>query len=517
MIIVSENVIVKEAAMEYIWCFIAALGAGVGTGLAGLSAATVMVPIMIVLCPAFSGDTGAYHATAIALASDILGSAFTTGIYIRHKHIDLKRGWIMMTCIIAMCIAGSFAAFRVGNVVLGGFSLFLCVGIGIRFLLKPDTSRADPAAEGAALNLKGIAVSLFFGLTIGFGTGFVGSGGGMMMLVVFTAFLGMNRKSAVGTSTFIMTFTALIAFISHTWIDPAIILQDWPILILCVTAETAASIVSARFANRVDNQTVGLVTGAVLTVLGLTMLGIQYRKQLAACTLLMQVLRCMGLYLLFLAGIIAAVLILRLSCRLSREAARKLLQFPALASVIFMLYTADNWIAAVLCAVVFCLAVYPILCALEKWERYPDLFIERRPGEVKKSLLLLFGTHTVLAALCCGLLQKPYIAVTAILVWGIADTAAALVGKRYGKHHIRLRHADPNKTWEGTAAMAVTSWITGAIVLLAVSPLVWWKCVLFALLVSPFSAGAELYAHNGNDTVCVPAATAAVLMVLCLF
>ncbi|MGN0183546.1 MAG: sulfite exporter TauE/SafE family protein, partial [Aristaeellaceae bacterium] len=162
--------------MEYLWCFIAALGAGVGTGLAGLSAATVMVPILIVLCPRFAGESGAYRATAIALASDVLGSAFTAAIYIRHKNIDLKRGWIMLVCIIGMCIAGSFAAFAVGNVVLGGFSLFLCVAIGIRFLVKPDTQREHPEAKGARFSAGDIAVSLFFGLTIGFGTGFVGSG-----------------------------------------------------------------------------------------------------------------------------------------------------------------------------------------------------------------------------------------------------------------------------------------------------------------------------------------------------
>ena len=45
--------------MELLWYIIAALGAGIGTGLAGLSAATVMVPILIVLCPSFSRETGA--------------------------------------------------------------------------------------------------------------------------------------------------------------------------------------------------------------------------------------------------------------------------------------------------------------------------------------------------------------------------------------------------------------------------------------------------------------------------
>ena len=52
--------------MEWVWYILAALGAGIGTGLAGLSAATVMVPILIVLCPSFAGENGAYQATAIA-------------------------------------------------------------------------------------------------------------------------------------------------------------------------------------------------------------------------------------------------------------------------------------------------------------------------------------------------------------------------------------------------------------------------------------------------------------------
>ena len=262
--------------MEYFWYIIAAVGAGVGTGLAGLSAATVMVPILIVLCPSFSGETGAYQATAIALASDILGSAVTTTVYIRHKNIDLKRGWIMMVCIITLCVAGSYVAYLAGNVVLGSFSLFLTFFIGIRFLVRPDTQRADTAAHGAKLGLKEVLISLFFGLTIGFGTGFVGTGGGMMMLVVFTAFLKMDLKSAVGTSTFIMTATALIASVSHIIIEPSIVLERWDVMLLCIIAATASSLISAQFANRVSNRTVGLVTGVVLTVLGAAMLCLNY-------------------------------------------------------------------------------------------------------------------------------------------------------------------------------------------------------------------------------------------------
>lgn len=134
--------------MEYFWYIAAALGAGIGTGLAGLSAATVMAPILIVLCPSFAGEYGAYQATAIALASDILGSAVTASVYAKNKKIDLKHGWIMLVCVIALSTAGSYAAYIVGNVALGGFTLVLTFCIGIRFLVKPSASGTN--ADGRA-------------------------------------------------------------------------------------------------------------------------------------------------------------------------------------------------------------------------------------------------------------------------------------------------------------------------------------------------------------------------------
>ena len=228
---------------EYIVVTLAAALAGIGTGLVGLSAATAMVPLMIVLCPTFSGEHGAYMATAIALASDILGS---------------------------------IAAYFTHQSVLGGFSLILCVAIGIRFLVKPD-SKEHPEKDGKVkLTFKEIVVSLFFGLTIGFGTGFFGSGGGMMMLIVFTAMLGYERKTAVGTSTFIMTFTALIASVSHILIEPTIVLECWDFLLIAVVAATLFSLVSAQFANKVNGKVVGYVTGTILLVLGLSMIVINY-------------------------------------------------------------------------------------------------------------------------------------------------------------------------------------------------------------------------------------------------
>lgn len=502
--------------MEYLWCIIASIGAGVGTGLAGLSAATVMVPILLVLCPSFAGANGAYQATAIALASDVFGSALTSAIYIRHKNIDLKHGWIMMACIVGMCVAGSVAAWYAGNVVLGTFSLFLTFFIGIRFLVKPDTQRKETISDNQRLGAKEIAVSLFFGLTIGFGTGFFGTGGGMMMLIVFTAFLRMDLKSAVGTSTLIMTFTALIASVSHIVIHPAIITERTDILLLCMVVTTVASAVSAQFANRVKNRTVGLCTGAVLTVLGAAMLLIHYREAVFGNELVMDTLRCFGQFIL--AIIVAAAVLISVNFLISvpRELFRKLLHGIAFMMTPILEILSDRWLPACLCAALFGVLVYPALNVAEKWRGYSDLLVQRRKGEVKQSLLLLSFTSAALIAVGWGWLNQPWLPAVATLMWGFGDASAALIGKRFGRHKVRLSLADHKKSWEGSGAMAAVSTAIGFAYLTLLHGFAPAEALLLSLPAGLVGAWVELITHRGYDTITVPFANTAVLALLTL-
>ena len=500
--------------MEYFWYIIAALGAGIGTGLAGLSAATVMVPILIVLCPSFSGETGAYQATAIALASDILGSAVTAWTYAKHKNIDLKRGWIMLVCILVMCTLGSYVAFIVGNVVLGSFTLFLTFCIGIRFLVKPDTSRKSQAGKGEKLNWKGVIISLFFGLTIGFGTGFVGTGGGMMMLIVFTVFLGMELKTAVGTSTFIMTFTALIASVSHILIHPAIVLEKWDVMLICIAVATATSLLSARFANRVKNRTIGLVTGAVLTVLGAAMLILNFWEQLSQISLFVDILHCFGVLAAYIIPSVLVLLPIRFLTSLPSFIFRKLLHIVAFTCVSLMILAAHSWQAAALASVIIAAVIYPLLMAAEHERWYPRLFVEKKPGEIKKSMLMLFLMFAALIAVCWGVFGKPQLAAIAILMWGTGESAAALVGIPFGKHKVKSKLTDGKKSWEGSTAMLIVSLMAGTGMLTLAQGM----SVLHALPISFIAAllgtATELFSPSEYDTVTVPTVIAAALLLL---
>ncbi|MBE5797658.1 MAG: hypothetical protein E7327_09840 [Clostridiales bacterium] len=498
--------------MEYVIVALAAMLAGVGTGLVGLSAATAMVPLLIVLCPTFGGEHGAFMATAIALASDILGSAVTATVYARHGKVDLKHGWLMLACIVLMCTAGSVAAYFTHQTVLGTFSLILCVAIGIRFLVKPDSKERPPRGGDVRLSGKEIAVSLFFGLTIGFGTGYFGSGGGMMMLIVFTAMLGYDRRTAVGTSTVIMTFTALIASVSHIAMEPAILLECWDFLLLSVVTATICSLVSARFANRVPAKVVGLITGATLLLLGLAMLLLHHLDD-AGLAALGGVMALFGKYMAYIIVAATLLIVLRYTVRIPDYVFRKLLHVVAFTSILPAVLWAEGWQQAVAVKVIFLVLIIIGLACAERFPFYSGLFVEKGKHEVLTSFIMLFAMMAGMIAVFWGIFGDAYrfVPVAAIMAWGPGDGAAAICGRLFGRHKLQGRFIEGVKSVEGSVAMAVTSFLCTLPVLLAMSGLPALQCVLLALVIAPAASLTELFTKHGLDTITVPIVSSLIL------
>lgn len=248
--------------MAFVIYIIAGLGAGVGTGLAGLSAAAVISPMLIT----FLGFP-AYEAVAIALASDVLASAISAYTYGKHKNLDIRNGLVMLGAVLVFTMVGSYIASLLPNSAMGGFSVFMTFLLGVKFLLRPVmTTKEDQPQKSLR---QRVLQSLICGCLIGFVCGFIGAGGGMMLLLILTGVLGYELKTAVGTSVFIMTFTALTGAVSHVVIGG---IPDWTALAVCVIATLVGARLSAVFANKADQKTLNRVTGAVLVVLGLAMI-----------------------------------------------------------------------------------------------------------------------------------------------------------------------------------------------------------------------------------------------------
>ena len=106
-------------------------------------------------------------------------------------------------------------------------------------------------------------------MLIGFICGFIGAGGGMMMLLILTSELGYELKTAVGTSVFIMTFTALTGAVSHFAIGGT---SDWTVWILCVVFTFLWARIAAVFANKATPKTLNRAPGVILVVLGVAVM-----------------------------------------------------------------------------------------------------------------------------------------------------------------------------------------------------------------------------------------------------
>lgn len=113
-------------------CLIAGAGAGFGTGLAGLSAAAVIAPMLIT----FLG-VDAYEAVGIALASDVLASAASAYTYHKNKNIDVKNGFVMLISVLVFTLVGSYAASFLPQRTMGGFSMFMTLFAGLKFIFRP--------------------------------------------------------------------------------------------------------------------------------------------------------------------------------------------------------------------------------------------------------------------------------------------------------------------------------------------------------------------------------------------
>lgn len=252
-----------EALLVYL---LAGLGAGVGTGLAGLSAAAVIAPMLIT----FLGFD-AYEAVAIALASDVLASAASAWIYGKNKNLDIKNGLVMMISVLLFTMVGSYTASLLPDQTMGNFSVIMTFVLGIRFLIFPVMTTKESMGEKSLR--RRVAESVVCGVVIGFICGFTGAGGGMMMLLILTSVMHYELKTAVGTSVFIMTFTALTGAVSHVVIGG---MPDLGALFFCVLFTYLFARSAAGFANHAGPVTLNRITGAVLAVLGVVMMAVRF-------------------------------------------------------------------------------------------------------------------------------------------------------------------------------------------------------------------------------------------------
>lgn len=240
----------------FIICFLAGAGAGIGTEFAGMSAAAVIGPMLA----SFLG-VPAYEAVGIGLISDVLASAVSA------YTLDVKNSLPMMISVLIVTVIGSFVASFLPERAMGSTMQIALIILGLRFILKPVTTTREQMNAGSAK--ERLMKAIIEGIFVGFICGFVGAGGGMMMLFVLTSFLGYQMHMAVGTSVFIMAFTALTGGISHFAIGG---MPDITIMVLCAAFTLLWARIATIIANKSDAKTLNRAVGVVMILTSIVIL-----------------------------------------------------------------------------------------------------------------------------------------------------------------------------------------------------------------------------------------------------
>lgn len=219
----------------------------------------------------------------------------------------------------------------------------------------------------------------------------------------------------------------------------------------------------------------------------------------------------------FIVALIVAITV-RLLVKMPNEVFRKTLHLIVLGSLLILIYAFDTWWIGVLASLSFIVLVFPILALAEHIKGFGDVMVERNAGELKRHLMVAFGMFAIEMTIFWGWQDDRLLTLAAIYAWGFGDAAAAIIGKRFGKHYLEGQRIEGRKTVEGTVAMFVVSFIVVSIILAVHGELPWHGVIMTSLLTAAASAAVELFTKNGHDTITCPlAATAVILPMIFLY
>ena len=245
--------------MMYLIYILSSLAGGVLVGMAGLTAAMVLTPILTGAC-----GWGDYDAVTMSLVANVPSAIITSYTYHKNGNIDMKRGMSVALSSFAGAVVGSWLGYLFSQVSENGVSYAVIVMnlvLAVKYL-KPAKEKKETLTEKEQSKAKKkMLLAMFLGFLIGVECGFMGSAGGVLMLMVLTLVLGMETKMAVGTSSLVMTLGALTGAVSHLMMGAK--LEIVPAVVMTLAC-TLGAVVSSRFANKVSDTTMNRAAAVVL-------------------------------------------------------------------------------------------------------------------------------------------------------------------------------------------------------------------------------------------------------------
>lgn len=210
----------------------------------------------------------------------------------------------------------------------------------------------------------------------------------------------------------------------------------------------------------------------------------------------------------------AIMLTARRFLKIPNELFRKILHFILLGAYFPLLFGFKTWWISAGFIAGLIVIIYPILALAGRIPAYSAFVNERKKGELNNSMILALSTAAISISICWGFFGDKLLTMACVYAWGVGDAFAALIGKQFGKHKIKLPFADPHKSWEGSTAMFLAAVLSVMIVFQIRGGLDFGSCLLISLLAATATTYVELCTRNGLDTITCPAVAMVVILPL---
>lgn len=211
-------------------------GIGLSLGLIGGGGSIITVPVLVYAL-------GVPPHAAIGMSLAVVGSTALVSALLHHRRgaVAWKTGTLFAGSGIASAYLGSGLTHRVAPPVLllifGGLMLIVAGAM----LARKDPG---PAASSRRASVPG---SILAGLGVGFLTGFLGVGGGFLIVPALVLFGGLTMREAIGTSLFVIAVNCAAGFLGHLSREAL----DWRLTLavtgLALGGALAGSALSHRF------------------------------------------------------------------------------------------------------------------------------------------------------------------------------------------------------------------------------------------------------------------------------
>lgn len=264
-----------------IYGYLASIAMGLSLGMIGGGGSILTVPILVYLFAINPILATAYSLFIVGLTA-LVGGSF----YLKKGEVDLKTGLIFaVPSFIGVYLTRAYVVpqlpdpvFSLGTHPISKPLLIMMVFAVLMVvasisMIKTKKASVQPPKELSSVN-RLLLISLE-GLVVGGITGFVGAGGGFLIIPALVLLVGMPMKIAVGTSLFIIAAKSLLGFIGDIQHQSYI---DWKLLLTVSGIAIFGLFIGMSLSKKVSEKTLKKGFGYFVLIMGTFILYDQIMK-----------------------------------------------------------------------------------------------------------------------------------------------------------------------------------------------------------------------------------------------